>query len=307
MSIQPPKRWSYTSLSGTGVLSRAREAAQLLKYVSRGPEQSVASTVQTFKTTQDRVQELTGMKLDRRRILEIGPGQQLRTMRCFSLTNDVTGIDMDVIPQRLTPREFLRAARSNPPLRLAKTTVRKASRYDARFESSLAAALGVRGFDDLPVRRMDAARMNFPDGSFDFVCSYSVFEHIEKPEAALREIARVLEPGGVAYILTHLWTCNSGHHDPRILTGGLPHYWPHLRPEFQNTVQYTTYCNRLRLQEWHNLFNDTMPGVQFIYETDTQLTTSELAKLRAAGELGQFEDEELLTICLVAVWQKPQK
>lgn len=307
MSIPQPKRWSYTSLADAGMFNRVREAAQLLKMVRRGPEDAVASTIEAFETTQSRVQELTGMQLERRRILEIGPGQQLRTMRCFSLANDVTGIDMDVIAQSLTPREFLRAVRSNPPHRLVKTIVRKALRYDARFKASLEAALGVRGFDALSVQRMDAACMDFAHESFDFVCSYSVFEHIEKPEAALREIVRVLAPGGVAYILTHLWTSNSGHHDPRILTGELlPPYWPHLRPEFRDTVQYTTYCNRLRLQDWRNLFSDIMPGVQFIYEPNAQLAPA-LAELRDAGALKQFDDDELLTVCLVAVWQKPRE
>ena len=303
MSIPQAKRWSYTSLAGGGILNRLREATHLLKLVSRGPEDAVAFTIRTFKTTESRVQELTGMKLAGRRILEIGPGQQLRTMRCFSLANDVTGIDMDVIAQRLTPRTFLWAVRWNPPLRILKTIVRKASRYDARFRASLATALEVPGFDILPVVRMDAACMDFARETFDFVCSYSVFEHIEKPEAALREIVRVLAPGGVAYILTHLWTSNSGHHDPRMLTGELPTYWPHLRPELQDNVQYTTYCNRLRLQEWRTLFDDIMPGVRFIYETDPQLIPA-LCELRDVGELDQFDNDELLTDCLVAVWQK---
>lgn len=36
----------------------------------------------------------------------------------------------------------------------------------------------------------------FPDRSFALVYSYQVLEHVRKPELALREIARVLQPGG---------------------------------------------------------------------------------------------------------------
>jgi ubiquinone/menaquinone biosynthesis C-methylase UbiE len=38
----------------------------------------------------------------------------------------------------------------------------------------------------------------FPDNSFDFIYSYSVFEHVLDPVTALTEIYRVLKPGGVS-------------------------------------------------------------------------------------------------------------
>ena len=41
-------------------------------------------------------------------------------------------------------------------------------------------------------------RIPFPDKHFDFVYSYSVFEHVIEQENAFREIARVLKPGGVS-------------------------------------------------------------------------------------------------------------
>jgi SAM-dependent methyltransferase len=38
----------------------------------------------------------------------------------------------------------------------------------------------------------------FPDDSFDFIVSHQVFEHVQQPEVACREIARVLRPGGLS-------------------------------------------------------------------------------------------------------------
>jgi len=49
----------------------------------------------------------------------------------------------------------------------------------------------VRGF---------AESLPFPDASFELVTCFSVIEYIERPSAALEEIARVLRPGGVAVI-----------------------------------------------------------------------------------------------------------
>ncbi|MCW2573685.1 MAG: class SAM-dependent methyltransferase [Frankiales bacterium] len=43
---------------------------------------------------------------------------------------------------------------------------------------------------------MDAQSLSFPDNSFDLIYSFHALEHIESPEVALREMARVLSPDG---------------------------------------------------------------------------------------------------------------
>lgn len=74
---------------------------------------------------------------------------------------------------------------------------------DAYFESAaavdvetsphgLAAIDLVASADDLP----------YPDNDFDFVLCTEVLEHCRDPAAVLREIARVLEPGGLAFVTT---------------------------------------------------------------------------------------------------------
>lgn len=52
------------------------------------------------------------------------------------------------------------------------------------------------------LKRGDAMNLGFADGSFDFVFSYHALEHIENPRKALREIHRVLKPGGGFWIGT---------------------------------------------------------------------------------------------------------
>ncbi len=47
------------------------------------------------------------------------------------------------------------------------------------------------------LRRIDAEKLPFKDGSFDVVYSWGVIHHSEKPEVIVREIHRVLKPGGV--------------------------------------------------------------------------------------------------------------
>jgi len=47
---------------------------------------------------------------------------------------------------------------------------------------------------------MDATQLQFEDESFDFIFSFNAFEHINDPEAALREMIRVCQSGGYIYL-----------------------------------------------------------------------------------------------------------
>jgi ubiquinone/menaquinone biosynthesis C-methylase UbiE len=53
------------------------------------------------------------------------------------------------------------------------------------------------------IQRMDAESMVFPDESFDFVWSWGVIHHSSNTEQILREINRVLRPGGTAVIMIY--------------------------------------------------------------------------------------------------------
>lgn len=74
---------------------------------------------------------------------------------------------------------------------------------------------------------MSAMEMDFKDNTFDFVFSLNAFEHIPDPAAALKEIKRVLKPGGEAYIHFHLpYYSDGGSH--LAACGLLNKPWAHL-------------------------------------------------------------------------------
>jgi len=61
---------------------------------------------------------------------------------------------------------------------------------------------GRRHFGPLPVERISGTTLPVGDGSLDIVLSFDVFEHIPDSDAHLREVARVLAPGGSYLIQT---------------------------------------------------------------------------------------------------------
>jgi SAM-dependent methyltransferase len=75
--------------------------------------------------------------------------------------------------------------------------------------SAIAAAMAESGELQVPaaitVSAGDATAMPFPDDTFDIVIAAEVMEHIPADQVAIREVARVLRPGGVAAVTVPAW------------------------------------------------------------------------------------------------------
>jgi len=72
----------------------------------------------------------------------------------------------------------------------------------------------VEGLDG-QFRQENAEQLSFADDSFDIVYSFSALHHTPTPERAVREVHRVLKPGGVALVM--LYHRNSFNYYARIL------------------------------------------------------------------------------------------
>jgi SAM-dependent methyltransferase len=64
----------------------------------------------------------------------------------------------------------------------------------------------VRTYLHKPFFQASVESLPFEDGLFDAIWSITVLEHVPKPEAALREMRRVLKPGGLLF-LKPAWNC----------------------------------------------------------------------------------------------------
>ena len=156
-------------------------------------------------------------------------------MPYFARENDYLGVDLDSPMLRISAKGIWNMWRTNGSVRTFKTVGRRVLGIDAAFKNEMNRRLAFSGKPRAELRQMDATKLQTADNSFDCVFSISVFEHLPEPSQVMKEIARVLKPGGVAYIITHLYTSDTGIHDPRVFgdRGDIP-YWAHLQPEAQH-------------------------------------------------------------------------
>jgi len=120
---------------------------------------------------------------------------------------------MDDSPTAMEPREIGAAKGTHARVAALVSSLPKGRLLDAPCGAGglaaqlLAAGFDVRGVDRvrhpgllLPAERFERADLNqgipFPDRSFDVALSVEGIEHLESPTGFLRELARVLEPGG---------------------------------------------------------------------------------------------------------------
>lgn len=292
-----------------GIRGRIGELWGLYRMHSSGLEASVRDALDQAGHMQQRLEASLGRPLKKQRMLEIGVGQRPVRSIYFAVDNDVVGIDLDLVTEDFGLKETVRLMRTNGPMRGVKTLARKILGFDRKFIAELARQIGSTTSARPALLQMDAARLDFPGCSFDVVFSHAVFEHLPEPARAIEEACRVLKPGGVMFVVFHLYTSDSGCHDLRILSGSrgdLP-MWPHLRPEHAAKVRQNSYLNKLSLADWRAVFAEAAPGCEVTALMDApEHQRSLLAELRSEGALEGYTDEDLLTITVEASWCKPR-
>lgn len=290
---------------------RFQEYLNLLRFhKNQSASKKISSQIRNLTAIGHHIEEIYKQPLKEQNILEIGPGQMLKQSYFFAQHNNVTALDYDVIVRGLKPLGYIKMAQKNGLRRAIKTIGRQILGIDRYYYDGLRDHFGVKNLKKPLLLQGDATNMNiFEDNHFDVVMSFSVFEHIVKPKPAIDEIKRVLRPEGVVYLGIHPFSSESGNHDPKVLAENrddIP-YWAHLRPHFKHLTQGNAYCNKITISDWKKMLSDAWTGCEFkrFGRFDDSEALSELADIRAAGELSDYTDEDLLTDFLVCVWRKP--
>ena len=290
---------SFADLSGlVGLYSRHRLRATRELPILVGETQSVIH----------KMEALLGTAFRNMNVLDVGPGPFLIQSFILGLENNVTAMDLEIIPVGASPVPYVRMLWTNGLFRTMKTLARKGLGIDREYRRQLARMLNVHALPRVNVVQRDVTGTALPGSSFQGIHSRALFQHLSDPERAATELVRLLAPGGVLYVSLHLYTSFNGSLDPRVAQGFADEsmHWADLRPSLQGGICSKSYLNKLRLSEWASLFGRVCPGNQTEIVNSAREGIPEIAeRLIRAGELEGYTKEELCAHTFNVYWKKP--
>jgi SAM-dependent methyltransferase len=101
-----------------------------------------------------------------------------------------------------------------------------------------------------PLARASITHIPFRDAAFDLVTSFDVLQYVEDDAAVMREIARVLAPGGTAIVTAAAM---------RVLRGGHAAQWPEVRRYAPGRIRRIAAAAGLRVERASYLFASLFP------------------------------------------------
>lgn len=170
---------------------------------------------------------------------------------------------LDLANGRLRPQYFILQNQGHKVIGvdLANHPASDAFSLPYRFARWLYAFPLYGGFNHPPANTLtcgDVGKLPFASNCFDLVTSIAAFEHFLDIPSAVREVARVLRPGGIAHIGIHPFTALSGGHNVRLLEIPLRNLpkgvdaWDHLR---QRRLPFHVPLNEWRIQQYLDEFS----------------------------------------------------
>ena len=111
-------------------------------------------------------------------------------------------------------------------------------------EAAVAKAKELRGSDTAEFYASTIDGIPLPDESVEVILCYDVFEHVERPPEMLKEIKRILKPGGRMLIGTWGWKHPFAPH----LWSTMPVPWAHVM--FSERTMLRT-CRRVYESDWY--------------------------------------------------------
>jgi SAM-dependent methyltransferase len=233
-----------------------------------------------------------------RHILEIGPGRNLGAGIAFRYlgAERYTGVEFEAFGS-----EFNTWATLNTIECLVRI------KYGSFLDNFNAAPLGIvpslQGPADqvaldnkgiFLLRPASFSEIELPDGSVDMVYSNFTFEHLQRPEATVHEIARLLKPGGI--------TAHSDFSRPfDYLTFSDDEWEAHYT---SGRKPLWTYENRCRASDFRRFFESA--GLELM--EDTPLRSAPIADelfARIAPRFQAYDRDDLEVVWLMIVGRKP--
>jgi SAM-dependent methyltransferase len=103
------------------------------------------------------------------------------------------------------------------------------------------------------LEQADVRKLPYADGTFDLIVSSSAFEHITGLDEGIREMHRILKPGG--HLFSHfgpIWSTSYGHHLWTAHEGRLYNYWNLILPPYCHLLMTQAEIEALLIARGHS-------------------------------------------------------
>lgn len=245
-----------------------------------------------------------GVDVGSARIFDIGCGSYFPYPMLFASTGVwVIGFDLDELRRAGMRRGRYRAYRerhgwAGSVLRFGFDVCRQATYYSALQRS---AGVPLHG-ENVRLLRADALRCPLRDAVVDACVSSAAFEHLADVSGTVREMARVLKPGGIADIEIHLFPSLSGGHEFELANhkpppAGFP-VWGHL---WDTAWRPPVPLNRWRERDFRTAFE---PWFEILERVVMWTHGAEYLTDDVRGRVPQYPADELITEAVVYVLRK---
>jgi SAM-dependent methyltransferase len=151
----------------------------------------------------------------------------------------------------------------------------------------------------------DVSRLPFRNDSFDVITSVAAFEHFLNVPAVVKELFRVIKPGGLVWVSVHLFSSPSGGHNASLAQVPLRDVprgvdpWDHLR---KRRLPFHVPLNQWRKDQYLSEFNTRFEILKHycaMREGEDFLTPE------IENELSDYSRDELTCGTYVIVGRKP--
>jgi SAM-dependent methyltransferase len=251
-----------------------------------------------------------------RRVLELGTGSNLGVLFCFMAGGAERAVGVDIAPIGPNP-EFYRILKDYLAcvggFQWWRPFAMKDSCPDVRYLEFWENVDADTLFQRIEYRAPVAAHeLPFGENEFDLVYSCAAMEHFDQPQDAVKEIYRVLKPGGLAvhgidlrnhsgtHPLDHLrWSeedyrrMTEKYGDGRGIDQILQQQW-----------KAEVFCNRLLAKSWKEIF--LKAGLKIVqFDVISQVDPVTIDPSRYAAPFRDHSKEELAPLIIRVVAQRP--